>query len=397
MATNKNLKKSDEKKKKSTVKVVKANKKEKKETIKEVNNEIFKKNGKLKRSLYLSFNTRVLLNLFFVIIIIGCLILSLFVSFSITKTKKINYSNNSTIDYKVYLNDNEFYKEEYLNKGMAYVASLIDKININFNYKFNSDIRSDIEFKSKVIAKLVISSQNNSKVFYENEYDISKEETSEIKNENIHSINKEVIIDYDYYNDLANKFKSQYAVNADSYLEVYLLVSEKNKDNNSYKINSAQKASLVIPLSQQEINIGLEEKNINEDKQVVFPPEVVITDVRFIILDVILFVLAVLFLAKFLKKITLISSKKSRYDKYVNKLLRGYDRLIVNVKTSPNFENYNVIKVESFDELLDVRDNVKEPIKYYVIIEHQKCEFFITNNNDLYLYVVKAIDIEKNK
>lgn len=397
MTTNKNLKNSDEKEKKSIIKKVKVNKKEKKESTNNLNNEIFKKSGKLKRRLYLSFNTRVLLNLLLVIIIVGSLIASLFMSFSITKTKRINYSNRSAIDYKVYLSDNEFYNEEYLNKGMAYVASLIDKISINFNYKFNSDIRSNIDFKSKVIAKLVISSQNNSKVFYENEYDISKEETSEMKNEDVHILNKEVVIDYDYYNDLANKFKSQYAVNTDSYLEVYLLVNEKNKDDNSYELNSEQKASLVIPLSQQEINIGLEEKNINEDKQVVFPPEIVITDARFIILDVILFILAVVFLARFMKKLTLISSKKSDYDKYVDKLLRGYDRLIVNVKTSPNFENYNVIKVESFDELLDVRDNVKEPIKYYVIIEHQKCEFFITNNDDLYLYVVKAIDIDNKK
>ena len=397
MTTNKNLKNSDEKEKKSIIKKVKVNKKEKKESTNNLNNEIFKKSGKLKRRLYLSFNTRVLLNLLLVIIIVGSLIASLFMSFSITKTKRINYSNRSAIDYKVYLSDNEFYNEEYLNKGMAYVASLIDKISITFNHKFNSDIRSNIDFKSKVIAKLVISSQNNSKVFYENEYDISKEETSEMKNEDVHILNKEVVIDYDYYNDLANKFKSQYAVNTDSYLEVYLLVNEKNKDDNSYELNSEQKASLVIPLSQQEINIGLEEKNINEDKQVVFPPEIVITDARFIILDVILFILAVVFLARFMKKLTLISSKKSDYDKYVDKLLRGYDRLIVNVKTSPNFENYNVIKVESFDELLDVRDNVKEPIKYYVIIEHQKCEFFITNNDDLYLYVVKAIDIDNKK
>ena len=387
----------------NTLKKKKVTKKEKsiKNNIKEEkvskDEEIFKDSGKLKRKIYLSFNMRLFINILLVIILLGGLITSMFLSFSITKSEKIIYENKSNIDYKVYLNDNEFYDQEYLGKGMAYVASLIDKINIDYNFIFNTNKESDINLKYKVMAKLVISSQNNSKIFYENEYVISKEEIKELKNEKEYLINKSVVIDYDYYNGLANKFKSKYAVNTDSYLEVYLLVNEKNKDDNSYELNSEQKASLVIPLSQQEINIGLEEKNINEDKQVVFPPEIVITDARFIILDVILFILAVVFLARFMKKLTLISSKKSDYDKYVDKLLRGYDRLIVNVKTSPNFENYNVIKVESFDELLDVRDNVKEPIKYYVIIEHQKCEFFITNNDDLYLYVVKAIDIDNKK
>lgn len=391
-----NVKKNDIKEKKNI------GKKERKKTQKEKldnnnveNNEIFKKSSIFKRKIYISYNLRFLLNIILVLLTVSCLVASFFMSFSITKTKRINYSNKSEIDYKVFLDDNEFYEKDYLNKGMAYVASLIDKINIKFDYKFDSDIKSDIEFRSKVMAKLVISSQNNSRVFYENEYEILEEEKTELKNQYNHLISKDVTIDYDYYNDLANKFKSEYAVNTNSYLEVYLLVNEKDEESNSYKIYNSEKTSLIIPLSQQEVNIGLEEKTVNNQKEVVFSPKVVIADIRFVVLDVILFIIAVFLLTNLLKKLSFISSKKSNYDKYVNKLLRGYDRLIVNVKTSPNFENYNVIKVENFDELLDVRDNIKEPIKYFVITEHQKCEFFITNNNDLYLYVVKAVDIDK--
>jgi len=387
---------SDEKKyktKKSAAQSVKESKTKKKSVIKlaEENNEIFKNSSKLKSKIYLDFKARFLINIIIVVILIGCLVASIIMSFSITKSEKIVYSNKSSIDYKVYLNDNEFYNQEYLNKGMAYVASLIDKINIDYNFQFKINKESNINLTYKVMAKIVIASQNNSKIFYENEYEITKEEIEELTDIKEYTINKNVIIDYDYYNDLANKFKSKYAVNTLNYLDVYLEVNEENRE---YELNNKSTTLLTIPLSQQEINIGLEEKTIDEQKQIMSSSKVIFNDNKYIILDVILFVLSVAMLTQLLKRISIISVKKSKYDKYINKLLRGYDRLIVNVRTAPIFSNYNIIKVESFEELLDVRDNIKEPIQYFNIVEHQKCEFFIINQNDLYLYVVKSVDID---
>ena len=43
-----------------------------------------------------------------------------------------------------------------------------------------------------------------------------------------------------------------------------------------------------------------------------------------------------------------------------------------------------------------VRDNLKLPIMYYVVVKHHKCYFYITHGNKIYLNVVKAIDLEKN-
>ena len=44
--------------------------------------------------------------------------------------------------------------------------------------------------------------------------------------------------------------------------------------------------------------------------------------------------------------------------------------------------------------LIDVRDNVNEPINYYIVTPHQKCEFFVVNKDSLYLYIVKNADLE---
>lgn len=391
--TNNKITKSNNSKAKKT-----ATKKEKKDKNTKIIDDTIKKENKhnKRKKIYLSFNAKIVINFLLVIIIIILLITSSFLSFSITKPQIISYNDKSNIDYKVYLKKNDFYETEYLNKGMAYVASLIDKINVKYIYNFSVNEDSDIDLKYKVMAKLVISSQNNTKIFFENEYEIAKEEVAEIRNEKGYLLNKEVIIDYDYYNNLVNKFKSNYAVNTTSYLEVYLQVNEESKETNNYYLNNQTKTILKIPLSEQELNIGLEEKFVNDSKQIISDAKFIIGDIKFLIIDAILLILFVISLIKLFKRISVVSSKKSNYDKYISRLLRGYDRLIVNVRTAPNLKDYNVVKVESFEELIDMRDNVKEPIRYFVISEHQKCEFFITNHNDLYLYVVKAVDLDNS-
>ena len=77
--------------------------------------------------------------------------------------------------------------------------------------------------------------------------------------------------------------------------------------------------------------------------------------------------------------------------------MNEYDRLIVETSTAPDLKNARIIKINKFEELLDVRDNLKLPIKYYVVNNHQKCNFYINHGDELYLLVIKAIDIEERK
>ena len=90
-------------------------------------------------------------------------------------------------------------------------------------------------------------------------------------------------------------------------------------------------------------------------------------------------------------------TKKTNYDKYITKILNEYDRLIVETTTGPNIQNKSIVKINRFNELLDVRDNLKLPIKYYVISEHQKCQFYIDHEEELYILTIKEVDIEDNK
>ena len=57
-------------------------------------------------------------------------------------------------------------------------------------------------------------------------------------------------------------------------------------------------------------------------------------------------------------------------------------------------KKYNVLLINSFNELVDVRDNLHSPIMFYNAIDHEMSKFYILNDNNLYLFIVKSKDID---
>ena len=311
--------------------------------------------------------------------------------------EEIVYRETSIVDYKVYLKDNSFYETSYLDDGMAYVASLIDKIYIDYDYSLIASAISNIDINYKIVAKLTIGSQNSSNVFFEKEYDLTDTIEDQMVDASTYHIARQAIIDYNYYNNLANEFRANYAVNTISRLEVEFIVEEKNSENNDYAMNNRSISSLTIPLSEQEISIAMKEHQVNDVKTIVKEAKYYIKNKTFYIVSIILF--AVFTIQMISMTICFIRNrrKSTKYEKFVKRILTAYDRIIVNVKTPHNKDKYEIIHINSFEELVDVRDNTKEHINYYIIEEHKKCEFYVTNDKDLYLYEVNAKDFDGKK
>ena len=88
------------------------------------------------------------------------------------------------------------------------------------------------------------------------------------------------------------------------------------------------------------------------------------------------------------------STKKTIYDITLSKILREYDRVIVNSR-KPIAITGEIIELSSFNELLDVRDNLEKPIIFKEIHKGQKSEFAVKNGDETYRYVLKLADLEK--
>ena len=86
-------------------------------------------------------------------------------------------------------------------------------------------------------------------------------------------------------------------------------------------------------------------------------------------------------------------SKESKYERYIKKLLRDYDSYITEATSGSYEKGKPVIKVESFKELLDVRNNVEKTI-VYVKVDNDTSKFVIIDN-EVYEYVVKRGEMDK--
>lgn len=314
---------------------------------------------------------------------------------STNSDEKLHFQEKGNVKYSVCLKDNAFFEDECLDSNMSYVASLIKNISLDFNYQFNGNydnLASSIDYEIR--AKLIIENKDTKTKYYEKDYVLVPKTTDSVKNSGtLYNLDKKVNIDYEYYNSIATNFKSQYGVDSQSYLEVYL--NTYNNVNPKYKdIPTNAKISVRIPLSQKaiEINFNTQEINIDIEKYII-SKAVIINDYQKLIAGIISLFLSLLFLSFTIVIIKRYTKKMSRYDKFINKILKEYDRLIVETATFPDEKKYNVLLINNFNELVDVRDNLRTPIMFYNIKDHKISIFYILNDNNLYLYIVNSKDI----
>ena len=363
----------------------------------EIDNSIFENLKPLPKKVYFGFHTRILFNCLISSVLLLAAAILLLSSFSIVKLDAIKYKDTGGVDYKVYLKENDFFGE-YLKKGAvdSFVASLIKNIDADFTYHFEIDRDSKMDVEYKVIGKLSITSAKDNSLFFEKEYNLveSTKDTFDGKN---YTLNKNVVIDYDYYNTLANKFKYNYGVDSNSNLTVTLIVNENSNQENTYAVSNTGTISLNIPLSEKDVKVNINDQGVSKKQEISVGRKRIINRRKRFVAGLASAFIALFFICRLIRLLLKSNVKKSKYDLFVSKILKEYDRLIVNTRTAPNLDDYNVIKIDTFEELLDARDNVKGAIKYFVVNSHQKCMFYFLHDHDMYLLTIKAVDLEKKE
>lgn len=320
-------------------------------------------------------------------------------SLSINPKEKLQYQEKGNVKYSVCLKENNFFEDECLNSNMSYIASLIKDITLNFNYQFNSNldkIMKSVDYE--IVAKLVIKNNDTKTNYYEKEYILTPKTNDKVNsNQKQYNLNKKITIDYDYYNNIVTSFKSEYGVNSESYLEVYL--NTYNNVEEEYRdIPTTTQISVQIPLSQKAVEIKFNTQEINKNiNKTITSKDIIINGYKNLIAGVILLFFSLICMISTVIKIKKHYKVKSNYDKFIKKILKEYDRIIVETKTLPNENKYNILIIKSFSELVDVRDNLLSPIMFYNMQSQKTSIFYILNNNNLYIYMVNETNINSGE
>ena len=341
------------------------------------------------------FNLIILILLF--TLFIGLSFLCFKKSIIIQKNQNVFYKEYGIPNYKIYLKDNNYYKQNYLDKDMSYIANLIDYISINYNYKFSSDTALKGDYYYKIVADLEIKNPSNNSLFYQERYELSEEKLFSINNEKEYIINETIDINYDHYNAIANNFEASYGVDTESNLIVGLELHRRIDGTivSNSDINSDGKINLIIPLSEKTINLKAEPLEVKNKNVVVSLKHYKIDDIKYLILALLFLGFALAMFIYVAKKVVSLKPKVNSYDRMLRKILRQYDRLIVNVNTNPNFKKSDMMEVDSFNELLDAKDNIHNAIFYYEVTPHQKCYFYIKSDDNFIVYTLRNSNLKK--
>ena len=355
------------------------------------------KKSKRKRGIYLGYYSRLIFNVILFLSLVVTSYIFINKSIVIQEAKNVSYEEHGNADYKVFLKDNIYYEDKYLDKNMSYIANLIDYISVDYNYKFKADTLFDGEYSYKIRADLEILNAENKTLFFTKKYDLIKEKTFTIENQNEYNIVENIKIDYDHYNSLANGFKSSYGVDTESNLIIYLDIY-RNIDQNSINnpnINGKGTIKLTIPLSEKAINIKMDSMEINNKNVITSLDDYYLEDIKYLIIGIISLIVSLYLFIKIVKRLSRLSISPTDYDKTLKKILNQYDRLIVTTSSMPNLEKNNIIKLKEFVELLDAKDNLHKPIFFIEVTPHQKAYFFIQDDDNIILFTLKNIDNKK--
>ena len=200
-------------------------------------------------------------------------------------------------------------------------------------------------------------------------------------------VDENIKIDYPKYNEVVDKFKNEIKLPITAYLSVDFEVKVSGVVDHK-SVGDKQNIRLKIPLNQQAFKISKDyNKNVEKEIKKLTDKDLEIEMKKEICGTILIVVTISLFIV--LYKDIFDIAKKNYYNTTLDKLLKDYGDVIVELNSEINKDGLQVVEVKNFNEMLDLEEELKIPIMFYEIEEDELGEFTINHNNIIYRYILK--------
>ena len=326
-----------------------------------------------------------------VVLAVAILISSL-VAYQLNKTYYIDYREGGTVNYNVFLKENEFYDSPYLGRDQAYVASLIDKIIADFSYEIEMDT-DDVNYRYSysITSCLEIIDDTSKVAIFNPEYSLVNVQNRSQSSTNRLRINEIVVINYDEYNDLASNFLETYSLTSTTSNIVLKLKVDVLSDCNAFSGSSVDTytSELRIPLTTKTVNIKMTSTVPDAEAKMIACTRGAGFEV-FKTTAIVLGVIELLGILVLVAFIYLTRTEDITYTARVKKIVSQYKSYIQKINNMFDAFGYQKIYVATFDEMLEIRDTIQAPILMHENEEKTCTKFLIpTDSKLLYVYEVK--------
>lgn len=334
------------------------------------------------------------------IFIITFMILSFMILFfNKNKVYYVSYNEDSKIDYKVYLKDNEFFEKTWLDANNQYIANLIDYIDTRFNYKLNID-EENIAYKYRYSIKAKVNvmdkDTNNSIYTYE---DVLVGDTVNYANDTTDVlITKDIKIDYNKYNNLIKRFVSVYNLeDAKATLDIVMDVQVLGDCEQLENADTISSVSLSMPLTTKTVNIDIAKSLVDNDKEKFMAcKDSSFVVYIYLVIAIILLMIDIVFIVKMTRYIIKTRTAINIYQRELKRILNNYKSYIQKINNSFDLSGYQALQVDDFTDMLEIRDTLGQPILMTENRDKTGVYFIIPSNTKiLYTYSLKVSSIEK--
>lgn len=308
-----------------------------------------------------------------------------------------SYNYNSNLNYKVYLKNNSFFNTPYVGMNKQYISSLIDHIDVDAKYNLQASKVLDYTYTYEIVATVKGLYQNTDGKDVEvwsKAYPISNPVTQTGTGSTI-SIGKTVSLDYNHYNEIMTSFRNQFGLSVDARVDltmkVNIVAGEKGSKEKGLQTND--RMALEIPLLQQTINIKPSYVNSGSDTIYKDIKENKVINIPTLVVSIVVLLIS-LYVFKILVKSLLAVTRKSEYVLALNKILKEYADIIAETHNMPDLDNYDVINIKNFNDLVDVEEELHSPILCFEVKEDVECVFVIVNNQTAYKFTLRESDFD---
>ena len=305
-----------------------------------------------------------------------------------------SYNINKGYTYGVNLTPNEFITENPQGMNELYISSLVNNFDVTMNYSYSASKQLNLKYSYKINSSIVgeyNSSPNGEKAeVWVQEFPIVNPVEETLENSNTVNISEKFTLDFHYYDDYVKRFMQTIGITIDAYLKVEMEVTiDGELEDGMNTLHDTQTVTMNIPLNEDVFAVtGETEKTINEN---IAGINTYVDKVDPVKLTIALAMLAVSIgiLVFVLRSLFRNVKKKDEYTSQKDKILKQYGDIIVETASPIDFQNYQVVEIKNFNEMIDLEEELHTPILFYEPEPNETSWFMLIQEKVLYRYVLK--------
>lgn len=335
-----------------------------------------------------------LLAIIIVLFLLGIVLITKSIDMSKKNLSNLLYSQSinqdNTYDVSIYPNSQYSDYDNVIDPNESYPSKIVKDINLYLKYNYSGSLVTNLSYKyrldGKIIGEYKSGDENTNGVIWEKEYKLIEETIKDVTNEGSFNINETYPLHFATYNNEVEKYVSTLKIPITAYMLVTFNVDVTGSIN-GVDISDSKVTTYKIPLNQQVFKITEEQETTYSNNYTRSSMDEVVNKRRLIFGIVFLVGSIFTFILSFN---TIFDVKqKTKYSIKLEKILKGYGPIIVEIVSPVVTKGYNVIEVKNFNELVDLEYELRVPITFYEIKSNKLGEFMITNEKTIYKYVLK--------